>query len=200
MPIKFLANHNCLIVGPSQCGKTTFILKVIEKKLVHPFPEQIYYMYNVHQEFMNHHPEITFIKGIDFSKIDTTKSSLLVLDDLLQEINDEVGRSFILGSHHHRISLFFLTQSLFNNCKIYRLMSLNTHAFVLFRNQRNTRQVATLARQCFTNSDVNRVLVAYKYECEKPRGFIILNFSPLIPKELIVIGDYWNKICPSVYL
>ena len=52
MPVKFLASHNCIIFGPSRAGKTEFILEVIRQKLVHPMPKNIYFMYNIEQEFM----------------------------------------------------------------------------------------------------------------------------------------------------
>ena len=199
MPVKFLANHNCIIFGQTGAGKTQFILKVIKKKLIEPFPENIYYMYGVEQEFMKEHPDITFIKGLDFGKMDTSKPSMLVVDDLILDTNKEVASAFIMGSHHQKISLFFITQNLFPNCNTFRLMSANAHYYVLFHNQRNFRQVHTLARQIFVGKDLNRILSAYKRASETPRGFIILSFSPLLPKELTVITDYF-KPWVSVYL
>ncbi len=199
MPIKFLANHNTIVFGQTGCGKSTFILKVIEKKLIEPFPDNIFYMYNVEQEFMKHHPNITFIKGLDFEKVDTSKPSMLVIDDLILDTNKEVATAFIMGSHHHQISVFMISQSLFPNCNTFRLMSNNTHYYILFQNQRNFRQIHTLARQIFVGKDVERILLAYKRASQSPRGFIMLSFSPLLPKELTVITDYW-KPWLSVYL
>ena len=199
MPIKFLANHNTIIFGQTQAGKTHFILNVIRMKLVEPFPSKVYYMYNVHQPFMDSTPGITFIKGLDFKSVDTTTSSLLVIDDLILSTNKDVAEMFILGSHHHSISLFYLTQNLFPNCNLFRLMSANAHYFVIFQNQRNFRQVMTLARQVFVGQDVKRITEAYKRAGEKPRGFIVLSFSPLLPRELTVVTDWWDQ-CPSVYL
>ena len=199
MPIKFLANHNTIIFGQTGCGKTCFMMRVIKEKLVHPFPKNIYYMYSVHQEFMNHHPEIKFIEGPDFDKVDTTEPCLLVIDDLILKINKEMASTFIMGSHHKKISLFFITQNLFPNCDIFRLMSNNSHYQVLFNNQRLFRQVNCMARQIFVGRDVSRILNAYKRAGEHPRGFILLSFSPLLPRDLTVITDFWLT-CPSVYL
>ena len=157
-------------------------------------------MYNVFQEFMNHHPDIKFIQGLDFSQVDTSEPSMLVIDDLvLESKNKEVATAFIMGSHHKKISLFYLTQNLFPNCSNFRLMSANAHYYILFYNQRNFRQVCTLARQIFVGKDVNRILEAYKRASETERGFVLLSFSPLLPKELTVITDYFEK-WPSVYL
>ena len=199
MPIKFLANHNTIVYGQTGAGKTQFILQVIKERLIEPFPENIFYMYSVEQDFMKDHAEITFIKGLDFSQVDTSKPSMLVIDDLLLKLNKEVASSFIMGSHHQKISLFFITQNLFPNCETFRTMSANTHYYVLFQNQRNFRQINTLARQIFIGKDVNRILEAYKRACQSPRGFILLSFSPLLPNELTVTTDYWQPWL-SVYL
>ena len=199
MPIKFLANHNAIIFGQTGCGKTQLILKIIKKKLIYPFPENIYYMYSVHQDFMNTHPEIKFIKGLQFNKVDTSKPFMLVIDDLLLGINKEIAEAFIMGSHHKKISLWFITQNLFPNCNTFRLMSANCHYMILFNNQRNFRQVHTLARQIYVGRDLNIILNAYKRAGRCQRGFILLTFTPLVSRELTVITDFWKQ-CPSVYL
>lgn len=204
MPIKFLANHNCIIFGMSGSGKTHFILEVIKNKLIHPFPDKIFYMYNVEQDFMKTwnstgNPEINFIKGLDFEQMDTAEPSMLVIDDLILSNNAQVAEMFILGSHHKRISLFYLTQSLFHNDNIYRTMSNNSHYMVLFHSLRNTRQLNTLAHQIFAGKDLQRALNAYKRASERERGFVIFSFSPLLPQELAIVSDWW-AVYPSVYL
>ena len=199
MPIKFLANHNTIIFGQTGAGKTCFILDVIRYKLIHPFPKNIYYMYKIRQPFMDEINNINFIEGLDFNAIDTNKPSMLVIDDLVLSTNKDVAEMFILGSHHRQISIFFLTQNLFPNCNLFRLMSTNTHYFVIFQNQRNFQQIMTLARQIFVGHDVKRITEAYKRASNTLRGFIVLSFSPLLPNELTVVTDWWEQ-CPSVYL
>lgn len=204
MPCNFLANHNTIIFGQTGAGKTQFVLNVIRHRLVYPFPENVYYMYNVEQDFMKtwngiENQPITFIKGLDFNKMDTKKPSLLVIDDLVLSTNKEVAEMFILGSHHKSVSLFFITQNLFPNCPTYRIMSMNSHYMVLFHSQRNFRQLHTLACQIFVGKELDRIMNAYKRASEQHRGFIVLCFSPLLPKELTVLTDYW-RLCPSVYL
>ena len=195
MPIKFLANHNCIIYGATNVGKTTFMLEVLKRKLIHPFPKHIVYMYGVAQPFMKtwnsgNNPKIKFVEGLDFSKVKT--GSVLVIDDLLLDNNKEVAKTFILGSHHKQISVFFLTQNLFPRDNLFRLMSLNCHYFVLFQNQRSSGQVLTLARQAFPNESY-RVVNAYKRASLNPRGFILLTFNALIPRALSVITDFWEE-------
>ena len=204
MPVKFLANKNCIIFGATGVGKTEFILAVIKQKLVEPMPKNIFYMYNVEQDFMKTWNEresipIVFIKGLDFDQMDTSEPSLLVIDDLILSNNKTVAEMFILGSHHKKVSVFFLTQSLFPNCPVFRMMSANAHYFVLFNSQRHFRQVNTLARQIYVGKDLARITNAYKRASKRHRGFIVLSFVPELPEELTVITDWW-EICPSVYL
>ena len=204
MPIKFLANKNTIVAGSTQSGKTTFILEVIRQKLVEPFPENIFFMYDTYQEFMERWNEeenqrIIFIKGLDFKKLDTSKPSLLVIDDLLLSTNDETVKTFLVRSHHYCISLFFLTQDIFHNNSKYRLMSKNAHYFVIFYNQRSLRQVYSCANQYYIGKDVNRVLAAYKRASQTHRGFIVLSFPPELDPKLQVHTDFWEP-CPSIFL
>ena len=206
MPLNFLANHNTIIWGASGVGKTTFMLRIIKEKLIYPFPKLIYYMYRVRQDFMDKwnldktNPPIKFIENLNFDELDNNREPcILVIDDLLLSTNKDTCEQFILGSHHKKISTFFLTQSLFPKDDMFRCMSQNTHYFVLFNNQRNFRQLLTLARQAFTKKDVELVESAYKRSLQTPRGFIILTFNPLIPQELAILTDFWEKY-PSVYL
>jgi GTPase SAR1 family protein len=204
MPIKFIANRNCIIFGPSGSGKTEFMLSVIRQKLVEPMPKNIYYMYNIELPFMRSWNEqeplpIKFIKGLNFDELDTSEPSLLVIDDLVLSTNKSVAEMFILGSHHRKVSTFFLTQALFSNCDVFRLMSRNCHTFVIFHSQRNFREVRTLATQCFGGKDVNRIYNAYKRASKRKYGNIVLNFDPDLPEEATVVTDWW-EVCPSVYL
>ena len=192
--MKFLANCNTIVSGMSGCGKTQFILKVIRTRAIQPFPTNIYYMYKVRQDFMKDFKNILFIEGLDLDKIDTLQPSMVIIDDLMLENSKELSEMFILGSHHKMISLFYLTQNIFQNSDLYRLMSANAHYMVVFSNRRNT-----LAHQIFVEKDVNRILEAYKRESLRAHGFIVLCFSPKLPPELTVVTDWWSQ-CPSVYL
>lgn len=205
MPVKFQASRNTIIHGASGAGKTEFMLEVIRQKLVHPWPANVYYMYGVEQNFMNEwnnveSQPIKFIHGLNFEEMDTSQPSLLVVDDLLLSgKNQEVAEVFIMGSHHKQISVFYLTQNLFPNCPLFRLMSSNAHYYVLFHGQRNTRQVNTLARQIYTGKDVSRIMNAYIRASRRHRGFVILSFIPDLAEELTVLTDYWEWL-PTVYL
>ena len=199
-----MANKNTIIFGQTGAGKTYFMLEVIRQKLIHPFPKNIYYMYNIEQDFMyrwneTEEQKITFIQGLGVEQMNTSEPSLLVIDDLLLSTNKEVVEMFILGSHHKQISLFYLTQNLFPNCNMNRTMSNNAHYYVLFHNQRNFRQIHTLAHQIYVGRDVQRITNAYKRANKQERGFVVLSFAQGLPEEIIVVTDWWEP-CASIYL
>ena len=199
-----MANKNTIIFGQTVAGKTYFMLEVIRQKLIHPFPKNIYYMYNIEQDFMyrwneTEEQKITFIQGLGVEQMNTSEPSLLVIDDLLLSTNKEVLEMFILGSHHKQISLFYLTQNLFPNCNMNRTMSNNAHYYVLFHNQRNFRQIHTLAHQIYVGRDVQRITNAYKRASKQERGFVVLSFAQGLPEEITVVTDWWEP-CPSIYL
>ena len=195
MPIKFLANKNTIIFGQTGSGKTHFMLELIRKRMIHPFPKNIYYMYKVEQDFMKswnkiEEQKITFIQGLNPNKMKTSEPSLLAIDDLLLSTNKDVVEMFILGSHHKQISLFYLSQNLFPDCSLFRTMSNNAHYFVIFNNKRNSTQIHRLAHQVFIGKDVKRIKNAYKRIQQQQWGFMVLTFVPELPEELTVVTDW----------
>ena len=142
---------------------------------------------------------ITFIHGLDFSKMNLSEPSLLIIDDLILETNKETVHLFLVQSHHYKISVFFLTQNLFFKNKKYQLMSLNTHYFVIFHSQRNTRQVYICAMQYYIGRETSRVINCYKYAGTQPFGFIVLSFAPELPNYLQVCTNFFEP-CPLYFL
>ena len=114
---------------------------------------------------------ISFIEGLDLDKINTSQPSMVIIDDLMLENSRELSEMFILGSHHNKISLFYLTQNNFQNSDLHQLMSATAHYMVIFSNRRNFRQVNSLVH--FVGNNVNRILEAYKRESLRAHVFIV---------------------------
>ncbi len=56
-----------IVAGPTGCGKTTFILKLLQniEAMIYPSPEKVYYCYGVFQEKFKEFPQnIEFIEGV----------------------------------------------------------------------------------------------------------------------------------------
>ena len=159
--MKFLHPSNICVVGPSGSGKTLYVLKVITSRNIDPFPRDIYYLYNVWQDFMKYFPQIKFVQGMNLGVIkDDGKDKLLIIDDLMLEMNKELGEHFICRTRHLKCSTIFLMHTLFQNKDIHRLISNNTHYFVIFGNRRQMLNVKTLAKQL---GMTDRILEAFTY-------------------------------------
>ena len=195
--MNFLHPSNICVVGPSGSGKTMFVLKLITNQMIAPFPKDIYYLYNVQQDFMKDYPQVTFVQGMDLGVIkDDGKDKLLIIDDLMLEMNKELGEHFIYRTRHLKCSTIFLMHTLFQNKDIHRLISNNTHYFVIFGNRRQMLNVKTLGNQLGMSK---RVLEGYKYATARPYGYFIIALHPLVPEELAVTSDIFQK-WPSVFL
>jgi hypothetical protein len=191
--MKFLHPSNICIVGPSGAGKTMYVLNLITQRNITPFPRDIYYLYNVHQDFMVDFPEITFVQGMDLSVIeDDGADKLLIIDDLMLEMNKELGEHFICRTRHLKCSTIFLMHTLFQNKDIHRLISNNTHYFVIFGNRRQMLNVKTLGNQI---GMLNQVLEGYKHAM-KPYGYFVIALHPRVPDLLTVTSDFggWQHV------
>ena len=192
--MKFLHPSNICVVGPSGSGKTKYVLDVISNRKIMPFPEDIYYLYNVHQDFMKDFPQITFVQGMDLSVIqDDGADKLLIIDDLMLEMNKELGEHFICRTRHLKCSTIFLMHTLFQNKDIHRLISNNTHYFVIFGNRRQLLNVKTLGKQLGLPT---RVLAGYEYASSMPYGYFVIALHPRVPELLTVTSDFgkWPKV------
>ena len=195
--MKFFHPSNICVVGPSGSGKTLFVLKCIVNHKFDPFPTDIYYLYNVHQDFMNDFPRINFVQGMDLSVIKNDgKDKLLIIDDLMLEMNKELGEHFICRTRHLKCSTIFLMHTLFQNKDIHRLISNNTHYFVIFGNRRQMLNVKTLGNQL---GIPKRVLEGFEYASSKQYAYFVISLHPRVPEMLTVTSDFEEK-WPSVFL
>ena len=205
MSFKFYANSNILVIGATNSGKTTTILKIIKLNLIEPMPNKIFYLYGAKQEFMdswNKDPSnlpIVFVAGLDLSVINGYDGpKLLIIDDLMLSQSKDLTQHFIAGSHHKQTTTIYVSHSIFLNDENYRLLSNNCQYMLVMRNKRNFAQVSRLARQIL-GTGYKRMIEAYNYNSNKPFGFVLLSFHPKVPEELLVTTDFFEE-CPSVFL
>jgi len=127
-----------IVSGPTQCGKTTFILKLIDnaQTIIEPPPERIICCYGKYQQsFDTIRNPVEFLEGLpDVNNFDGRLRRLLIPDDLMNEVDDSVANILTKISHHRNVSIVFLTQNIFYKNKHMRAISLNAHYLVLFKN------------------------------------------------------------------
>src|SRR6218665_2192750 len=75
------------------------------------------------------------------------------------------------------VSVLYLTQNLFYKGKHTRTISLNAHYMVIFKNVRDTTQIANLARQMLPEQS-NFMMEAFRDATLVPFGYLLIDFKP----------------------
>lgn len=156
-----------MVVGPSKCGKTTFVIRAIREGLFEPKSNRIVWAFSMwqpgYEDIAEEIPNIEFIEGIDALttlEFNPHQNNLIVLDDLMSEAGDskQLSHLFTRGSHHSNLTVIYLVQNLFHKGRAHRDCSLNTNYIVLFDNPRDRMQPIILGRQMFPNKNGARFI------------------------------------------
>jgi hypothetical protein len=185
------------ISGPTGCGKTFFVRRMLQERLVMPFPTRIIWVYSEWQsdydKVRETFPQTEFIEGWRddiYDSIKPDERNLLILDDQMDEAGDSktLAKLFTKGSHHRNLTIIYLVQNVFNQAKSQRTVSLNSHYNVIFRNKRDTSQFRTLAYQmCPENG--RWLLDVFNYVTRLPHGYLILDLHPTTDEEDSVVTN-----------
>jgi hypothetical protein len=151
-----------LIAGPTQCGKTHFLINALRRQLIQPPPQNIVWVFSEWQvaytELAREIPQIQFVKNFNaqlYEMFDVRRRNVLVLDDQMENqhahkrSSDSVVKFFTQGSHHRNLTVVYIVQNLFNQDKSMRTVSLNAHYITVFKNPRDATQLRTLACQMY---------------------------------------------------
>lgn len=175
-----------MVAGPTGCGKTTWVKKLLEhaSEMIFPSPERIIWCYGKWQDaYQNLTSSIEFVQGLpDFDTLDHSVSTLVILDDLMRQDGSTVAKLFEAGSHHDDISVVYIVQNVFHQGKDSRNISLNAHYLVLFKNPRDRSQIVHLSKQVFPGQ-AKFLSEAYDDVCRKPHGYLFLDFRQDTPEE-----------------
>lgn len=215
--IRFKTPFNCIISGPSGSGKTTWVKNLLKYKslLFDKEPKYVilYYtmMQSVYTELKSEglidemiHVSQSFPSVSEISqKVHKYKEegSLLIFDDMVTMLTADFENIFLNLSHHENASVVFMTQNLFYKDKVYRNISLNTHYFVLMKNNRDSQQISILAKQiCPGNSAY--IVQSYKDATQKPYSYLLLDFRPETSPSIRLRTDIFpsDNFPPKVYL
>ena len=213
MAYRFAFAHPATIVlaGPTQCGKTQFLVKVLREMRFEPAPQRIVWVYSewqaAYDELARDISGIQFIHGFSselYETFDRGVRNLLILDDQMEDKAvhkrgaNTVTTYFTKGSHHRNLTIVYIVQNLYHNDTSMRTVSLNSHYMVLFKNPRDATQIRTLSYQMYPRSSTFLV-DAYEDATSKPYGYLLLNLRPDACDALRVLTDVFDEK-PTAYV
>lgn len=137
----FPATIRCIIVGPSNCGKTNVLISLIEHENGLKFENLYVYSKSLYQpKYMYLKELVEPIKGIGFQAYndnenivhpsDAKPNSLFIFDDVACDKQEIIREYFSMG-RHNAIDMFYLNQTYAKIPK--HLIRDNTNALILFK-------------------------------------------------------------------
>jgi len=175
--LPFKHPFTCIVAGPTSCGKTNFVLRLIDNMniMIEPTPDKTIYYFNEYQSIFDDYVQVDFRQGIPKAdEIEKLNNALVVLDDMMTEVDQKVSNMFTRGSHHRNVSVIFMVQNFFNKNKHMRTISLNAQYIVLFKNPRDNSQFAYLSKQLYPHNS-RYAQDAYIDATKEPYGYLLLD-------------------------
>lgn len=191
MDIRFNHPASHLVVGASRSGKSTLVhnLLIYKKLLFKHQPRKVILIYKRDQEIYNSMKKQNLVDiFIDFDSSDIEKvreimkeykskdenghiGSIVILDDLLNDLSNGFQTMFSVDSHHFNSSIIMISQKLHYQSEIYRTIALNCEYTYIMKNPRNS-SIRHLAQQ-ISPFDVGFPLQSYLRATKKPFSYIL---------------------------
>jgi hypothetical protein len=177
--LKFKIPSGMIISGPSNSGKTQFLLKLLANfnELFTPRPEAILYCYG---EYHSYIPQlesqgIQVFSGVPPDELLSRmpKPFLLCLDDIVYQIEEKTLTDiFTKKAHHRNFGVILITQNLFE--KNLRVARNNAQYIVLMRAPNAMLQIRNLGSQLFPRQ-LSYFMSAYEQAVGNNYGYLILD-------------------------
>lgn len=189
MDLRFKSDRVMCVSGPSQSGKTQFVLRLLNQRR-ELFQKPLHTVLwcsgiadvNLQREIQGrgykaHH-------GLP-TEASIEPHSICVLDDLLteSESSKDVTNMCTRVAHHKACFIILIMQNLFPSGKESRTRSLNTHYYVIFKNPRDKLQFETFARQINPHK-VKHLIEAYEDATRQAHGYLLIDFTQDCPDDL----------------
>ena len=191
----------CIVAGPTGCGKTTFVARLLRNAstMIDPPPVRVTWYYGEWQSAYENLdiPNLHLEEGLPTS-FDASKRNIVVLDDLMAETDERVTNLFTKKSHHCNTSVIYLVQNLFPKNKESRTISLNSQYIVVFKNPRDVSQMTTLAKQMYPGR-VKFVQEAFADATSTPYGYILVDLKQDTPRIYACARPYYRTTLFSMY-
>ena len=198
---------NLLVAGPTNSGKTIFVMKMLHPidAMFDVVPQAVYWYYGkktqVHDILVSRN--YNMLPGPLPDNFDhIIPNSVVVIDDLMRDGTSKKSVTDLMVSlaHHTPCFVVNIVQNLFFYSKELRTQNLNSQYKCLFPNAQAPGQIQILARQMFP-AHTQVLLQAFLDATRRPYGYLFLDFhqktSELIRIRTNILSDEAPQI---VYL
>jgi len=199
------------MVGPSGCGKTfrtSEILRLKDQLFVGGANiKNVVVCYNAWQpvyDLLKRENVVTrFVKknptSDDFVNLvkdyKDKGGSIMVIDDMMSQIDQEMVDIVTVQSRHHNTSTFILFQSLFPPNKLARQISLNVKYIHAHKNPRENSQIQILARQ-LSPKNYKWIVGAYHNVTSQPHQCFLMDLTQQCDERLRYRSHYLPREFP----
>ena len=175
-----------LLCGPSQCGKSTLLYKILaDEYLFHHKFEKIYWFYGqLNDDVCANDNNYILREGLPESFADIEPYSCIVLDDLMDEAKNHTGVTALFTKlvHHKKLFVVMLTQNFFQKTAESRTRRLNAQYIILFKNPSDATQISIIGRQMYPH-DPKFLAAAFKSATTMPHGYIFIDLRQETPEH-----------------
>src|SRR5271156_818217 len=164
-----------VVSGPTMSGKSTFVHALLKDKSIFSNPpERVYWFYGQVTDDLKDKDYI--LKDLPETFVDIPPSSIIVLDDLMQEAKDHAGVTNLFTKlvHHNNLFVINITQNFFLRTNETRTWRLNSQYLVLFKNPSDATQIAVVGRQMFPQNP-SFLSHVYSKATKKPHEYIFID-------------------------
>jgi hypothetical protein len=205
----FIIPFTCVVVGPSQCGKSVFLHNLIKHADRVIGPNKISKFIYVTSPATELDEDLTSVKNIkilrasdkseeleSLIKPHLIENCLLLLDDLFRVANDSqfIADCFTILCHHRRINVCMTTQNIFSYRTGRHSVTINRNSkyLVLFKSPRDTSYIATLGIQLYPaqSKDFTR---AYNLATKEPHSYLHIDCSQEASEEYRLKNNLFDE-------
>ena len=199
--VRLKENFKVFISGPSRCGKTFFISKLLEniETFAKEPPETILYIYKVWQSKFDEMKSVVngFIEDNEniiqqIKGISHGQRIFVIFDDMINSKSlVDIATLFTVDGRHMNMSMVFLTQRMFVNNEYFRQISQNCDYFCVFKNPRNSSEIRTLAQQLTPGS--LSLIEIYKEATRSPFSYLFINLTQECDSNVKYISHVFDE-------
>jgi hypothetical protein len=187
---KLVHPSNVLVSGPTGCGKTWFVYKLLEHNMFTTRFDKIVVVYSewqpTYDKLQVFRPDVKFVKEFNdelYEEFDSENDNLLILDDQMTNVgnNKTMTNLFTKGSHHRNITIVYLVQNFYEKNKNQRTLTLNAQYIILFKNPRGNLQAAKFGAEMYPHH-ARGFAALYAEATTNEHTYILIDNRPSTPE------------------